>query len=305
MITSTFRNSLLLCCLLTANAIAQVDKASNYFPLQVGNIWEYKPHLDSYPYRHIEIVSDTVVADTQLVYRSLIRFVGDPSAGIEYGFYKYNEDSTAVYSYPSFPGVFSEYPILDVRGGIGVFWRYPFGDVGGALAITDTGSASFFGYVRRWAEVQSGVFITEDSVRLDGVAWLFAENLGPVREGIDTLVYAKVNGVEYGTPLIVSAKGHKINTPKEPTLHVYPNPAYQATTLDIDLASQELVEINVINVLGQTIRTLFTGRWAGGRRQFLWDGRNDQGRKMNTGIYFVVMKSQKGIFTTSRIMYLK
>lgn len=224
-----------------------------------------------------------------------------------YNFYEYNKDSTVVYMYPGVfpPGPYSGLPIIDTRGGVGSAWRVPMGDYPAAYAITDTGLASFYGYVRRWAEVQSGVFITEDSVRFDGIVWLFVENLGPVRDGIDTLVYAKVNGVEYGTPLIVSVKDHKTNTPKEPMLHVYPNPAYQAMILDIDLTSQELVEINVINVLGQSIRTLFTGRWSGGRRQFLWDGRNDQGRRMTTGIYFVVVKSQKGIFTTSRIMYLQ
>lgn len=81
MITSTFRNSLLLCCILTATTNAQLRKASDYFPLQVGNIWEYKPNPDFYPDRHIEIVSDTVVADTQRVYRARIHAVDDPSAG--------------------------------------------------------------------------------------------------------------------------------------------------------------------------------------------------------------------------------
>jgi len=81
------RITLLLCCLVLSNANAQLRKASDYFPLQIGNTWEYKPNPDFYPDRHIEIVGDTIIADTVRIYRALIRYVDDPSAGFGHNYY--------------------------------------------------------------------------------------------------------------------------------------------------------------------------------------------------------------------------
>ena len=53
------------------------------------------------------------------------------------------------------------------------------------------------------------------------------------------------------------------------------------------------VEIAVYNVVGQRVRTLVNGRQKAGYRAIEWDGRNDAGRRVSPGVYFVKMTAGK------------
>ena len=85
------------------SAQAQLRKASDYFPLRVGNAWQYKPNPDFYPDRHIEIVEDTLLSDTLRIYKALIKYTDNPNAGVGFNYYHYSSDSTVVYHYVDFP----------------------------------------------------------------------------------------------------------------------------------------------------------------------------------------------------------
>ncbi len=175
---------------LGSGANAQLRKASDYFPLEVGNIWEYKPNPDFYDDRRFEIVSDSLVDDTLRVYRVMAKSLDNPSVPVDYGYYHYNKDSMIVYR--NFESPFVPYeglPMIDTRGGPGSVWTYPIGDYLGAFAITDTGKAFYLEGSRNWAQVQSGFFSQDDSVVFDqNYYWVFFEGIGPTKDGTDTLV---------------------------------------------------------------------------------------------------------------------
>jgi len=66
----------------------------------------------------------------------------------------------------------------------------------------------------------------------------------------------------------------------------YPNPMRDMTSIHYQLKKPGKVAIKVYNTLGQAVRTLVDGEKPAGYHQAVWDGRNDQGRKASSGVYF-------------------
>ncbi len=66
-----------------------------------------------------------------------------------------------------------------------------------------------------------------------------------------------------------------------------PNPFTPSTTIQFHVTDSAVVDLGVFNVLGQRIRTLFAGDRAAGEYRETWDGRDDEGRDMPPGVYYV------------------
>ncbi|MFO7767345.1 MAG: S8 family serine peptidase [bacterium] len=84
----------------------------------------------------------------------------------------------------------------------------------------------------------------------------------------------------------------------------YPNPFNAATQIRFSLARSAHVELEVRNVRGQRVRTLLSGERPAGAQVVTWDGRNDGGRRVSTGIYLVLMRVEGEMFTR-KIMLLQ
>jgi flagellar hook assembly protein FlgD len=62
--------------------------------------------------------------------------------------------------------------------------------------------------------------------------------------------------------------------------------------LSFHQARSEAARVDVFDVAGRHIRTLHEGRLEEGNQQVLWDGRNDKGATVPTGVYFVSLQSE-------------
>jgi hypothetical protein len=69
----------------------------------------------------------------------------------------------------------------------------------------------------------------------------------------------------------------------------YPNPFNPETAIAYRLSVTEptAVTLSVFNLLGQRVRTLAEGVQSHGEYQLVWDGRDDDGRSLSSGIYFL------------------
>ncbi len=85
-------------------------------------------------------------------------------------------------------------------------------------------------------------------------------------------------------------------------LQNYPNPFNPSTTIEFILAHNEHVRMEIFNILGQRVRTLIDGNLTQGKHRLIWNGRNDQGQIMPSGIYIYRLKSEK--FTSSKRMLI-
>jgi hypothetical protein len=66
----------------------------------------------------------------------------------------------------------------------------------------------------------------------------------------------------------------------------YPNPFNPQTTIAFSVKERGMVNLKVYNVAGQLVRTLANEQFAAGAHTKVWDGRNDSGQPVSSGVYF-------------------
>jgi len=96
-----------------------------------------------------------------------------------------------------------------------------------------------------------------------------------------------------------------ISLPKEFALDQnYPNPFNPSTTIRFALPKDAMVTLKVYDVLGREVRTLVNQRVSAGYQQVIWDGRNETGAHVASGMYIYHISA--GDFTsTKKMMMLK
>lgn len=85
-------------------------------------------------------------------------------------------------------------------------------------------------------------------------------------------------------------------------LQNYPNPFNSSTTIHVQTTQCERAQVVVHAVNGQAIKTLFDGVTTPEALQLVWDGNNEQGTSVASGIYFVRVTTPS--FTSSTTMLL-
>ena len=81
-----------------------------------------------------------------------------------------------------------------------------------------------------------------------------------------------------------------------------PNPFNPTTTIRYELRRDGIAEIAVFDVTGARVRTLVNGHVTAGEHQVTWDGRNDAGRRLASGVYLCLLSA--GDFRTAQRMVL-
>ena len=84
----------------------------------------------------------------------------------------------------------------------------------------------------------------------------------------------------------------------------YPNPFNPATTIPFTLAGAGRVTLRVYDALGRSVRTLLAGARPAGDYHLAWDGRDDDGRALPSGVYFIRLEAE-GKTATRKITILK
>jgi hypothetical protein len=93
------------------------------------------------------------------------------------------------------------------------------------------------------------------------------------------------------------------NIPKENFLYQnYPNPFNGQSVIKFNLVKSGVVNLEVFNILGKRIRNLIHKEMLNGFHSVSWDGRNDLGKKVSSGVYFYRLKASG--FSFSRKMLL-
>ena len=84
----------------------------------------------------------------------------------------------------------------------------------------------------------------------------------------------------------------------------HPNPFNPETSVEYQLAQDGNLSIRIYNTLGQEVRTLINDYQQAGVHFLRWDGRDNMGRELASGIY--LLRMQAGTFVkTNRMMLLK
>ncbi len=119
-------------------------------------------------------------------------------------------------------------------------------------------------------------------------AFDFNNNLG----NFSNEVFASVTGI-----------GDGVAVPREFALEQnYPNPFNPTTTLRYSLKENVSVKLKIYNTLGQLVRTLVNENQTAGFKEVVWDGTNDFGQKVASGMY--IYRITAGDFVQAKRMTL-
>ena len=108
-------------------------------------------------------------------------------------------------------------------------------------------------------------------------------------------------------PAVVAGVLELQSTPREFALHQnFPNPFNPDTTIKYDLAESADVTLQIYNVLGQVVRTLVASEAQNaGRYQIRWNGMDDRGVPVSSGIYFYQIAADGKFSDVRKLMLLK
>lgn len=125
---------------------------------------------------------------------------------------------------------------------------------------------------------------------------LILENVSPLDAGQYRLVVTNACGTQSSNNATVTVDGVTAAPPlaeagADAFEAIGPNPSSGAARATFALAADARVELRVHDVAGRRVRTLDAGALPAGRHQLSWDGRDDAGRAVRAGLYFVGLQA--------------
>lgn len=84
----------------------------------------------------------------------------------------------------------------------------------------------------------------------------------------------------------------------------YPNPFNPETSIAYQLPKDAHVSLQIYNLTGQVVATLANGKKSAGHHNALWNGRDEVGRQLPSGVYFYRLLVNKGEWAQVRKMTL-
>ena len=83
-----------------------------------------------------------------------------------------------------------------------------------------------------------------------------------------------------------------------------PNPFNPVTTVTYEAPADASVRLAIYSVAGRLVRTLVDGEVGAGQRTVVWDGRDDRGVEVQSGVYFCLMEAG-GFNDTAKMVLMK
>ena len=85
----------------------------------------------------------------------------------------------------------------------------------------------------------------------------------------------------------------------------YPNPFNPSTEIAFALPAPSNVQLEVFNVLGQQVNTIFSGELPAGNHTVTWQGDDAEGRKVSSGVYFYRLSTDSEFTDTRKMLLVK
>ncbi len=122
----------------------------------------------------------------------------------------------------------------------------------------------------------------------------------------DMLLVAPVDFAEIPVGIGDDNGGPEVSMPKSFALSQnYPNPFNPSTSISYQLAEKANVSVKIHNVRGQLVRELVNGMKEAGEYTVQWNGTDEIGRKVSSGIYLYTLQTDKGFESTRKMVVLK
>jgi hypothetical protein len=258
--------------------------SQGYYPLEVGNVWEYRDFYDStYGWTDVAL-RDTLLPNGfkyAVIGYTAIGTPGPISGGLYYRqqgmkFYQFARYQTSDTSY--IEGDFLEY---DFSANVGDAIRVDYGPTDTTTTrLVDEGQTHWFGkkqmsWVFYTTSKHNSVYVLREVS--DSIGLTYWESEGGIAY---RLWGAIIRGVTYGTLTGVrTAKEER--APSFELMQNFPNPFNPSTTIRFGLPTAGIVSLIVYDVLGREITTLVRGTLDVGYHTATWNASS-----VASGVYF-------------------
>ncbi len=88
-------------------------------------------------------------------------------------------------------------------------------------------------------------------------------------------------------------------------LKAYPNPFNDKVRIELSIPQNMKLNIEIFNDLGMRVKTLGKGVIRKGRRSYVWDGKNEEGKRVSNGVYYLRIVGRGDIERRVKLIYLK
>lgn len=150
-----------------------------------------------------------------------------------------------------------------------------------------------------WAGTKGGISVYTDTT------WSsFTEADGLVSNNVFTIAADEDNNIWIGTDAGISKLSglfsdiedpEELNKNYELSITAYPNPFNPSTKISYSLSTGDNVKLNIYNITGQLIATINNNYKPAGKYEITWNGRNNNGVSMSSGIYFATIETSSSV----------
>lgn len=139
--------------------------------------------------------------------------------------------------------------------------------------------------------------VSDEEVYQDGTYYYWLENLD--MDGSSTL---------HG-PISITVSFNNTGSPSVPLLaglnKAYPNPFHPEVTLELGMEKAGWADVEIYNLKGQKVRTLYSGNLDKGNKTLRWDSKDDSGKLCANGVYFAIMRTHDGKVSSMKLTLMK
>ena len=125
---------------------------------------------------------------------------------------------------------------------------------------------------------------------------------------IESIIYDEENqiGQSWLVHVIELVEADDNVIPQVTKLHQnYPNPFNPITTIEFSVMNNSQVELLIYNIKGHKIKSLLNDQITLGEHSIVWDGEDDSGKKVGSGVYFYSLNVNGKIEAVKKCLFLK
>jgi len=180
---------------------------------------------------------------------------------------------------------------LNIR--VGDTWNFSLSSIdSGFFKVTYLADTTLWARKLKYAVIQD--FTLPDSTRpIAPNDYFIADSIGIFYHGFEggfsELKGAIINGKKFG--VITTVESERPVLPQSSLVKQnYPNPFNSETRIDYVISEPGFVAVRVYNAVGQEVRTLLENRLSTGAHLITWDGKDNDGKLLGTGVYIYMLQ---------------
>lgn len=172
--------------------------------------------------------------------------------------------------------------------------------------------------------IPDGIFTSKDYIVInndydttlrvynDQLDLLYSENIGDNFSSssrtfncFDRFGYFSSDGNEFiYSELMISVANtdEDIDSLPKVTSKIYPNPFNPETTISFNIPKPGKVNLSIYNIKGQLVKTLLDEETSAGTHILVWNGKDERGKSVASGIYFSKIKTDADIQTKKMLL---